>query len=241
MLRSTVLAAGMDASDVTPAGFSDIGSASSWAVDAINFARNAGIMSGMGDGSFSPKGPYTREQSIAAFNNISATPGGQNPIVTITMDDGSVIKIELYPDKAPATAANFVSLAEDGFYDGKNFHRIVPGFMIQGGCPDGNGTGGPGHTVFGEFANNGFTQNDISHVRGVVSMARTPMPNSAGSQFFICVGDPIFLDGDYAAFGRVIEGMDAVDGIAGGPAMGDRALEPRVMRTVTVNTAEVVQ
>jgi peptidyl-prolyl cis-trans isomerase B (cyclophilin B) len=170
-----------------------------------------------------------------------ASPGGwsegmEKPIVTIVMDDGGIIKIELEPGKAPNTVANFVNIVESGFYDGKNFHRIVPGFMIQGGCPDGTGSGSIGHTISGEFASNGFAQNDISHLPGVISMARTPAPNSAGSQFFICHGDASGLDGDYAAFGMVLEGMDVVDAIVNGPAAGDRALEPRVMQTVTVET-----
>jgi peptidyl-prolyl cis-trans isomerase B (cyclophilin B) len=163
----------------------------------------------------------------------------QNPIVTITMDDGSVIKIELYPDKAPNTVANFVTLAQSGFYDGLIFHRTGPGFMIQGGCPNGAGNGGPGYFIKGEFAENGFVQNDIPHSRGVISMARSPAMDSAGSQFFICVADTPPLDGLYAAFGRVIEGMEAADSVASGPNTGGqemRALEPRTMRTVTVET-----
>ncbi|MCL1806941.1 MAG: peptidylprolyl isomerase [Oscillospiraceae bacterium] len=149
----------------------------------------------------------------------------------------SVIKIELYPDVAPETVANFVKLAGEGFYDGLNFHRIDPDFMIQGGCPNGNGRGGPGYTIKGEFALNGF-ENNLSHTRGVISMARSDPPDSAGSQFFICVANPTFLDSRYAAFGKVTEGMDVVDEIANGPASGDRALEPRVMKKVTVEQTE---
>ncbi len=163
----------------------------------------------------------------------------QNPIVTITMDDGSVMKAELYYEKAPNTVANFVSLIEDGFYDGLNFHRTSSEFVIQGGCPYGNGAGSPGYSIDGEFAENGFTQNDISHDRGVLSMARGRSNDSAGSQFFIMMVDRPDLDGKYAAFGRVIEGMDAADKIASGPNTGGddmTALEPRVMKSVTVET-----
>jgi peptidyl-prolyl cis-trans isomerase B (cyclophilin B) len=172
---------------------------------------------------------------------------GANPIVTIQMAGGGIIKIELYPGKAPNTAANFVNLVECGYFNGKNFHRIDPGFMIQGGCPEGTGMGRIGHTIKGEFASNGFA-NDISHLRGVISMARLGHdPDSAGSQFFICHGNAPRLDGSYAAFGMVIEGMEVVDGLANGPASGDRALEPGVMEKVTVETfgveykAEVIQ
>ena len=164
----------------------------------------------------------------------------EKPVVTITLDDGGIIKIELNPDKAPNTVANFVNIVESGFYNGKNFHRIVPGFMIQGGCPDGTGSGSIGHHIKGEFASNGFPQNDLSHLPGVISMARTPVPDSAGSQFFICHGNASFLDGDYAAFGMVLEGMEVVDGIVNGPTKmfpdNELAAEPRVMQTVTVET-----
>ena len=137
----------------------------------------------------------------------------KNPIVTITMADGRVMTGELYPDKAPNTVANFISLANKGFYDGLTFHRVIPGFMIQGGCPLGNGTGGPGWRIKGEFAANGVS-NPIRHVRGVISMARAADPNSAGSQFFIMHKDAPHLDGQYAAFGHVVSGMDVVDRIA---------------------------
>ena len=139
-----------------------------------------------------------------------------NPIVTITMDDGKDIKIELYPDIAPITVENFVKLVKDGFYDGLTFHRIIPGFMIQGGDPEGNGTGGPGWNIKGEFSSNGI-KNDLKHTRGVISMARAMDPDSAGSQFFIMHADANYLDGQYAAFGKVIEGMDEVDRIAATP------------------------
>jgi peptidyl-prolyl cis-trans isomerase B (cyclophilin B) len=160
------------------------------------------------------------------------------------MDDGGIIQAELYPDKAPNTVANFVTLIQAGFYDGLTFHRTDDAFMIQGGDPDGSGRGGPGYTIAGEFSGNGFTQNDLTHERGILSTARTGDPNSAGSQFFIMVADFVGaekgLDGVYAAFGRVTEGMDVVDSIASGPNTGrennNMALEPRVMKSVTVET-----
>ena len=131
-----------------------------------------------------------------------------NPIATIEIENGKVILAELYPEKAPNTVNNFISLANQGYYDGLIFHRVIPGFMIQGGCPYGNGMGGPGYTIHGEFPANGFTQNDVLHTDGVLSMARTMAPNSAGSQFFIMVADAPHLDGQYAAFGKVIDGLD---------------------------------
>lgn len=134
-------------------------------------------------------------------------------MITIQMENGKEIKLKLYPDQAPKTAENFIKLVKDGFYDGLIFHRVIKGFMIQGGCPLGNGTGGPGYTIKGEFAANGV-RNDISHQRGVISMARTQDPDTAGSQFFIMHEAGEFLDGQYAAFGKVIEGMDVVDEIA---------------------------
>ena len=137
-----------------------------------------------------------------------------NPIVKIEMENGGVITAELYPELAPNTVANFVNLVESGFYDGLIFHRVIPGFMIQGGDPQGTGMGGPGYSIKGEFARNGFKQNTLRHKRGVLSMARSMMPNSAGSQFFIMHADAPHLDGDYAAFGMVTEGMDVVDGVA---------------------------
>lgn len=137
----------------------------------------------------------------------------QNPIVTIEMENGSTIKAELYPDKAPNTVRNFVSLVSSGYYDGLIFHRVIKGFMIQGGCPQGLGTGSPGYKIKGEFSKNGF-KNDLVHERGVLSMARSAMPNSAGSQFFIMHEKAPHLDGSYAAFGKVIEGIEVVDAIA---------------------------
>lgn len=160
-----------------------------------------------------------------------------NPIVTIQMQNGKVIKAELYPDKAPNTVNNFISLVKSGFYDGLGFHRIIEGFMIQGGDPAGNGTGGPGYSIKGEFRSNGFAANDVKHLRGVLSMARSMMPDSAGSQFFIMHENAAHLDGQYAAFGKVTEGMDVVDEIAAVPTdMRDRPREPQVMEKVTVET-----
>lgn len=137
----------------------------------------------------------------------------QNPIATITMQDGNTMVFELYPDIAPITVANFTTLANDGFYDGLTFHRIYAGFMIQGGDPDGNGSGGPGYSIKGEFSSNGV-KNDLSHKRGVISMARANNPDSAGSQFFIMHADSEFLDGDYAAFGMMTEGFVELDALA---------------------------
>lgn len=160
----------------------------------------------------------------------------QNPIVTITMENGDVIKAELYPEIAPNTVNNFISLINHNFYDGVIFHRVIKNFMLQGGDPDGNGTGGPGYEIKGEFTNNGF-KNDLKHTPGVLSMARTMIPDSAGSQFFIMHKDSPHLDGEYAAFGKVIEGMDVVNKIAEVRTdYMDRPLEDQVMKTVTVET-----
>ena len=157
-----------------------------------------------------------------------------NPIVTITMEDGRVMRGELYPEKAPNTVNNFISLANKGFYDGLTFHRVIPGFMIQGGCPEGTGMGGPGYGIKGEFAANGV-ENPIRHTRGVISMARSQMPNSAGSQFFIMHADAPHLDGSYAAFGHVVEGMDVVDEIASvATDFRDKPKTPVVMKCVKV-------
>ena len=159
-----------------------------------------------------------------------------NPIVTITMGSGDVIKAELYPDIAPNTVNNFISLINKGYYDGLCFHRVIKGFMIQGGCPDGTGTGGPGYSIRGEFSQNGF-KNDLKHSEGVLSMARTMMPNSAGSQFFIMHKNSPHLDGAYAAFGKVTEGIEAVNKIAECRTdFSDKPLEPQIMKTVTVDT-----
>ncbi|MBQ3932760.1 MAG: peptidylprolyl isomerase [Lachnospiraceae bacterium] len=160
----------------------------------------------------------------------------QNPIVTFEMADGKVIKAELYPEIAPNTVKNFVSLVSKGFYDGLTFHRIIKGFMIQGGDPVGNGTGGPGYGIKGEFSSNGF-KNDLKHEPGVLSMARAMNPNSAGSQFFIMHETSPHLDGDYAAFGKVIEGLENVNAIAEVRTdLSDRPLEDVVMKRVTVET-----
>ena len=160
----------------------------------------------------------------------------KNPIVTIEMENGDVIKAELYPETAPNTVNNFISLVQRGFYDGIIFHRVIRGFMIQGGDPQGIGTGGPGYSIKGEFSGNGF-QNDLAHTPGVLSMARSMMPDSAGSQFFIMHETSPHLDGQYAAFGKVIEGMDAVNRIGETATdFRDKPLEPQVMKKVTVET-----
>lgn len=152
------------------------------------------------------------------------------------MENGDVIKAELYPEIAPNTVNNFISLISKGYYDGLIFHRVINGFMIQGGCPDGNGMGGPGYGIKGEFSQNGF-QNDLAHTEGVLSMARSMMPDSAGSQFFIMHKTSPHLDGAYAAFGKVTEGMDAVNKIAETATdYSDRPLTPQVMKKVTVDT-----
>ena len=156
--------------------------------------------------------------------------------VIIEMENGDIMKGELYPDVAPITVANFEKLAADGFYDGLTFHRVIPGFMIQGGCPNGNGMGGPGYTIKGEFSQNGFT-NNFKHTKGVLSMARAMDPNSAGSQFFIMHEDGEFLDGQYAAFGKVLEGMDVVDKIAAVKTDGsDRPLSEQKIASIRVDT-----
>ena len=157
---------------------------------------------------------------------------------TIEMEDGGIMTFELYPDIAPQSVYNFVYLARQGFYDRLAFHRIMSGFMIQGGCPLGEGTGNPGYSIFGEFEENGF-ENNLSHTRGVMSMARGPDFNSAGSQFFICHGDPLFLDGSYAAFGKVIDGLDVVDRIAEAPVIdGNGTVMPAdmpVIKSITID------
>lgn len=160
----------------------------------------------------------------------------QNPVVTITMENGDVMKAELYPQVAPNTVNNFISLIKKGYYDGLIFHRVINGFMIQGGCPDGTGMGGPGYSIKGEFTQNGFT-NQLKHTPGVLSMARTMMPDSAGSQFFIMHKNSPHLDGAYAAFGQVTEGMDIVNKIAETPTdYSDRPLTPQKIKSMTVDT-----
>ncbi len=159
-----------------------------------------------------------------------------NPIVTIEMENGDIVKAELYPETAPNSVNNFISLVRKGFYNGLIFHRCIPGFMIQGGCPQGTGTGGPGYAIKGEFTGNGF-RNDLSHDRGVLSMARAMDPDSAGSQFFIMVDKAPHLDGQYAAFGKVIEGMEAVDAIVAVKTdWNDRPRQEQKMKKVTVET-----
>ncbi len=176
------------------------------------------------------------EESLKTYEEI---PSG-HPVVTVEMENGKKFKIELYPEYAPQTVANFVELVKNGFYDGVGFHRVVEGFMAQGGDPKGDGTGGAEHCIAGEFAGNGFESNTLSHTRGVVSMARSQMPDSASSQFFICYDDASFLDGQYAAFGKVIEGMEVVDGFLeverSANAMGEVAtpVTPIVMKKLTV-------
>ncbi len=160
-----------------------------------------------------------------------------NPIVTFEMENGKTFKAELYPDKAPNTVNNFLSLVKKGYYNGLIFHRVIAGFMIQGGDPNGTGTGGPGYHIAGEFSGNGFAQNDVKHVRGVLSMARAGHPDSAGSQFFVMHDDANYLDGQYAAFGKVIEGMETVDAIAETKTdWSDRPYEEQKIKTVTAET-----
>lgn len=159
-------------------------------------------------------------------------------IVTIEMENGDIMRGELYPEVAPITVENFEKLAKEGFYDGLIFHRVIPGFMIQGGDPNGTGTGGPGYTIKGEFTANGF-KNDLKHTRGVLSMARTMMPDTAGSQFFVMVEDAPHLDGQYAAFGKITEGMEAADRIVNAKRdYSDKPLEDQKMKKVTVEDAE---
>lgn len=161
----------------------------------------------------------------------------QNPVVTFKIKDGGIIKAELYPQKAPNTVNNFISLVKSGFYDGLIFHRVISGFMIQGGDPMGRGTGGPGYSIKGEFTLNNFKGNDIKHERGVLSMARAMDPDSAGSQFFIMHKNASYLDGQYAAFGKVTEGMEVVDKIASVKTdWNDKPQTPQIMECVTVET-----
>lgn len=161
----------------------------------------------------------------------------EKPIVTIEMEDGGIIKAELYPETAPNTVNNFISLINKNYYDGLIFHRVIKGFMIQGGCPEGSGMGGPGYSIKGEFSSNGF-KNELRHTRGVLSMARSMMPDSAGSQFFIMHKDSPHLDGEYAAFGKVIEGLEVVDKIAETETTfgDDRPVRNQVIKSMTVET-----
>jgi peptidyl-prolyl cis-trans isomerase B (cyclophilin B) len=177
-------------------------------------------------------------QEASPMNGVDTS--GDNPIVTIEMDSGKTITVELYPRIAPNTVNNFISLVKKGFYDGTIFHRIIPGFMIQGGDPDGTGMGGPGYSIEGEFISNGF-ENNLKHTAGVLSMARSQSPDSAGSQFFLMVADAPHLDGAYAAFGKVTEGMDVVNEIVKLPKdANDRPKTPPIMKKVTVDTRGVV-
>ncbi|TFE23369.1 peptidylprolyl isomerase [Cohnella luojiensis] len=176
-------------------------------------------------------------QEASPMNGVDTS--GDNPIVTIEMDSGKIIKVELYPKIAPNSVNNFISLVKKGFYDGTIFHRIIPGFMIQGGDPDGTGMGGPGYSIAGEFTQNDF-ENNLKHTAGVLSMARAQNPDSAGSQFFLMVADAPHLDGAYAAFGKVTEGMDVVNEIVKLPkGANDRPNTPPVMKKVTVDTRGV--
>nr|WP_306812798.1 peptidylprolyl isomerase [Paenibacillus soyae] len=194
-------------------------------------ANNAGQEQGGGAASPSPSPTPTEEAS----EEPELLGSDKHPVVTIELSNDQVIKVELYPEVAPNTVNNFISLAEQGFYDGLIFHRVIPGFMIQGGDPDGNGTGGPGYSIPGEFSQNGF-ENKLSHKRGVISMARANDPDSAGSQFFIVVEDSPFLDKQYAGFGAVIEGMEAADVVVNQERDGsDKPLEPISMKKVTVD------
>ena len=162
-----------------------------------------------------------------------------NPIITITMQDGSVMKGELYPEIAPNTVNNFISLVKKGYYNGLIFHRVIPGFMIQGGCQDGTGMGGPGYCIKGEFSQNGF-KNDLKHTKGVLSMARTMAPNTAGSQFFIMHQTSPHLDGAYAAFGKITEGLDVIDAIANVPTnYMDKPMKDQVIKTMEIDTLGV--
>ena len=162
----------------------------------------------------------------------------KNPIVTIQMENGNQMKVELYPEIAPNTVKNFVSLVKKGFYDGVIFHRVIPGFMIQGGDPDGVGTGGPGYSIRGEFSGNGFEKNDLKHTLGVLSMARSMHPDSAGSQFFIMVDAAPHLDGQYAAFGRITENAEAAVAVSRVPRsmMDDKPKKPQVITSIRVDT-----
>lgn len=172
----------------------------------------------------------TKNDERDRWNNVT------KPVATIEMETGGTIKVELDPENAPNTVKNFITLAEQGFYNGLIFHRVIPGFMIQGGCPQGQGTGSPGYRIKGEFSENGF-DNNLEHERGVISMARSPAYDSAGSQFFITVTATPHLDGQYAAFGRVIDGMDEVDRIASvETGAADRPMEDQVIRSITVET-----
>jgi len=184
----------------------------------------------------SPSVPAASPSASPSETPSGIDPTAKHPVVTIEMDNGKTIKAELYPEVAPNTVNNFISLVKKGFYDGTIFHRVIPGFMIQGGDPEGTGMGGPGYNIPGEFTANGFT-NNLKHTRGILSMARAQDPDSAGSQFFIMVADYPSLDGQYAAFGQVIEGMNVADDIVNLERDdSDRPTKPPVMKKVTVDT-----
>ncbi len=161
-----------------------------------------------------------------------------NPIITLTMENGNEIKIELFPEVAPNTVNNFISLVSKSYYDGLIFHRVIPGFMIQGGCPTGTGMGNPGYSIAGEFTSNGF-KNELKHKRGIISMARSSLPNSAGSQFFLMVADSPHLDGQYASFGQVISGMEEADRIVKVKSFRDRPTEDQRILKATVETFDI--
>jgi peptidyl-prolyl cis-trans isomerase B (cyclophilin B) len=189
-------------------------------------------LSGCGKSTNSDTSKETTQSSTSAAYKSKYS--GKKPIVTIEMEDGAKIKVELYPDIAPQTVDNFISLVQKNFYDGLTFHRVIPGFMIQGGDPEGTGMGGPGYSIPGEFTNNNFN-NPLKHTRGVISMARSDDPNSAGSQFFIMVKDNSQLDGNYATFGKVTEGIEEVDKIVSVKRdSDDKPLTPQKMKKVTV-------
>ena len=178
-------------------------------------------------------------RNLIGKGNSNPYANAEHPIATLTMENGDVIEIELYCDVAPNTVANFVTLANSGYYDGLTFHRVISGFMIQGGCPLGTGTGNPGYSIKGEFSKNGF-ENNLQHTRGVISMARSSAMDSAGSQFFIMHADAPHLDGSYAAFGKVISGMEAVDKIASvATNYSDKPLTAQVIKSITVDTKGV--
>lgn len=177
------------------------------------------------------------EEATPLATEMPTVEVGDNPVATIKVKDLGTIEVVLYPDKAPQTVENFISLANSGFYDGLIFHRVINGFMIQGGDPEGTGAGGPGYTIPGEFAQNGFSQNDISHDVGVISMARTNMPDTAGSQFFIVTGEAKHLDGQYAAFGRVIAGQEVADAIQNvETGRNDKPVNDVIIESVVVDT-----
>lgn len=202
------------------------------------------ILAAIGCGSQTPNSassPPTNKDNTQSQSNAGTPTSKNNPVVTITMANEEQIKVELYPDVAPNTVKSFISLAKKGFYNGLIFHRVIPEFMIQGGDPNGNGSGGPGYSIKGEFTNNGFV-NNLKHERGVISMGRTPQSkDSAGSQFFIMVKTAPSLDNDYAAFGKVTSGMDAVDKIVTTPRdKNDKPNQNQVMKSVTVDTLGVI-